>query len=285
MDHLSRQAARARTKPDDEAVHDVRVAIRRFSQVLSAFESCFASTEVAKMRSELKRVMCLAGEVRNCDIGYKAVAKLEEPGAVELMKEIRLRRVAAEKKLLAALDRWAVRGTAEKWRAALEIEGDPAARERTLRVTAGETLPAIAKRFFKRGERAAEHDATAADLHRLRIAGKKFRYSIELFAELYGPRAGRWLEQIAAVQTLLGRVNDFHTVRLMIAGTHGNRAIDAALKKKQQRRTREFARIWAQRFAGRGTAQRWIRALEVPSPKPVASATPATAAATAVRTA
>src|SRR5678815_1939319 len=60
---------------DAEAVHDLRVAIRRFSQVLRVFKPCFRGKEVRKIRRELKQIMVLAGEVRNCDIALQLMSK------------------------------------------------------------------------------------------------------------------------------------------------------------------------------------------------------------------
>ena len=75
LGRLAFQINRTAKSRDTEAVHDLRVAVRRFSQVLRLFKPYFRGKEVRKIRRELKQMMGLAGEVRNCDIALKLMAK------------------------------------------------------------------------------------------------------------------------------------------------------------------------------------------------------------------
>src|SRR3984893_10812181 len=60
---------------DPETVHDLRVAIRRFNQMLRLLKPCFLGKEIRMIRRQLKTIMNSAGEVRNCDIALKLLAK------------------------------------------------------------------------------------------------------------------------------------------------------------------------------------------------------------------
>ena len=61
---------------------------------------------------------------------------------------------------------------------------------RTVRELAQRALNPLAKRFADRGREASTSLASAGDLHRFRIAAKKFRYTLELFQPLDSSLSG-----------------------------------------------------------------------------------------------
>lgn len=86
---------------DAEAVHDLRVSIRRLMQTLFVFEPCFSGREIRKARSGLKRIMTAAGLVRNCDIATKLCGK-----RAARFHKIQSRRDNGRRKLIVALQHW-----------------------------------------------------------------------------------------------------------------------------------------------------------------------------------
>jgi triphosphatase len=73
-----------------------------------------------------------------------------------------------------------------------------------------------AVRAKKRGRAAHSHEE--GDLHRLRIALKKLRYSAEFFAPLYKKKkVKRYISQIKGLQDSLGRLNDIAHARAVVA--------------------------------------------------------------------
>ena len=66
---LVEQAERCAATPDAEAVHDLRVAIRRFSQALRIFKPLVDAKAAKQMRRVLRRVMDAAAAVRDLDVG------------------------------------------------------------------------------------------------------------------------------------------------------------------------------------------------------------------------
>jgi CHAD domain-containing protein len=101
---------------------------------------------------------------------------------------------------------------------------------------AARMLPRMAKEFFDRGTRAASPSGSTDEFHRFRLAAEKFRYTLELFAPVYGPALGDGLEQIRTVQALLGGINDCATVRKMLSQFKGIEKADAGLKKTQAKK-------------------------------------------------
>lgn len=248
--------------PDAEAVHDLRVAIRRFTQALAVFKPWIAPAERKKMRSRLKAIMTLAGEVRDCDVALRMLAASRAAGATALASEVGARRKSIEKRLLGALRRWGARKL-EAGEVVQEAHSPP------VEEFAWRELRRLAKRFFQKGGRAAASDSTARELHEFRLAAKSFRYTVELFAGLYGRTSGGWLDRIKNLQTLLGAINDCRAVRRLAASLGGSPEIDASLRRKQRRKAREFRRLWADQFASPGVARQWLQGLRRPPRKPV----------------
>jgi hypothetical protein len=62
-------------------------------------------------------------------------------------------------------------------------------------------LTRVATHLFDSGERAIRVDASEKDLHHLRLAAKKFRYTEELFATSCRPAVNDWLERATRAPT------------------------------------------------------------------------------------
>jgi CHAD domain-containing protein len=260
---LAYQMSRTRKSHDPGPVHDLRVSIRRFDQLFILLRGCFQSKDVKKIRRRLKDIMSQAGIVRNCDIALKLLTKSKLEEAAELQIKVRSRRKEAERGLLGMLRRWTERKSSLKWRSRLQTA--PALEKHPLPATVEEAamgkLPKMAKEFFARGKKAAHDVDSAAELHRFRLATKKFRYTLELVAAVYGPTMGARLENIKGLQSQLGAINDCATVREMIAGWNGSAGVEGELKKKQRKHIRRFQRLWTAEFAGHQKVRPWIEYL------------------------
>jgi triphosphatase len=268
LERLAFQINGAVHSPHAGAIHDLRVAIRRFSQVLSACKACFPPRSVRKMRRRLKLIMRLAGEVRDTDVALQLTAA---SGASSLEAKLRARRKTAAKSLLASLKHFAARKSVSKWRSALESGIPPRELGQSkAEAFAHRELPRLAARFFREGARAAAPQASAGERHRFRLAAKKFRYTLELFAEFYSPAAAHWMAQVKELQALLGAINDCRSVRALVEALGGDPKIEASLKKRQHRKSLEFRRAWTARFGAADAAKQWMQSLSHPPRKPVA---------------
>lgn len=187
--------------------------------------------------------MRLAGAVRDYDIATKLIAKLKAP--VTLRHRLHRRRVQAEGLLMDSLRDWVTRGFTAKWRSKLM-------RDRNAPAVNG-LLPAV-KLLFKRGAK-AEHSAPA--LHKLRIAAKKLRYTMEL-----APSNTVRLDQIKALQSKLGDINDYETTRRIAVKEGASNRIAVQLEEKEEKKTRQFRRYWKDEFAGK--EREWIADLTHP---------------------
>jgi CHAD domain-containing protein len=112
------QAGRTLRGPDADAVHDLRVAIRRLSTCLRTFEVFFPERAARKIRRQLTDVMDLAGAVRDRDI---ALELLREAGVAEPAAQWHAERITAERALRHALRAFQDDGGSRRWRRRLEL--------------------------------------------------------------------------------------------------------------------------------------------------------------------
>jgi CHAD domain-containing protein len=250
--------------PDAGSVHDLRVSIRRFTQTLGVFKPCFPGKETRKIRRRTKKLMTLAGAVRNFDIALKLVSKSRIEEAASLKPKLESQRKESSRVLIGALKRRIERKSSLKWRTALEAAlagGNSADSRIAVETTARRILPRMAADFVERGSAASQAKTSPEKLHEFRISAKKFRYTLELFAPLYGTAVNSWLESIKGIQTLLGDINDCVTVAQMVANYKGASEVAGWLKKRQRRRVEQFSRLWLQEFSDPETLRTRIRSL------------------------
>jgi len=91
--------------------------------------------------------------------------------------------------------------------------------------------------------------ATNETLHQARIAGKRFRYTLEFFAEALGARVDLALEPVIALQENLGQLQDevtarAHVAALGLAGDAGAQSYLAARGAEREQLLAELPRYW-----------------------------------------
>ena len=263
LGQLAFQISRTLRSHDPHSVHALRVAIRRFSQALLVFAPCFPAKDVKKIRLRLGEIMAPAREVRDCDLAISQLTKSKLAEAAALRARLGRQRKEAERILLGTLKRWMQRKSSLKWRTKLQGAFET---KKTLPETAEDAaagvLPDLAKKFFDRGKQAVEGGGSADGIHAFRIAAKKFRYTLELFATLYGPPLGTWLERVRSVHALAGGIDDCAAVRKMLARGASGEAVDAELRRKQRKQMEEFLCEWTEIFASPDHSRYWIHYLQ-----------------------
>jgi CHAD domain-containing protein len=114
-------------------------------------------------------------------------------------------------------------------------------------------LPKLAQKYFKAGREAAEGDPSPKKLHGFRLATKQFRYSLELFRPLYGTQLDRKLGTLSELQSVLGKLSDYHSVRTVL---EGDKTLEAKLDRATKKKLKEFREQWAA-FDTEGQLKRW----------------------------
>ncbi|MCW5980084.1 MAG: CHAD domain-containing protein [Bryobacteraceae bacterium] len=118
---LAFQIATASKGADEEAVHDLRVAIRRFDETLSIFRALVPRKAARKIRRRLRDIRKSAGEVRDRDIALGFLAKSGVGEEDALWTAIAGERKVAESSLGKQLKRWNGANLSRKWRADLQL--------------------------------------------------------------------------------------------------------------------------------------------------------------------
>jgi hypothetical protein len=74
-----------------------------------------------------------------------------------------------------------------------------------------------------------------------------------LFRPLYGASLERKLSTLGGLQTALGKLSDYHSVRTVL---EGDQALEAKLDRASKKKLKEFREQWAA-FDTEGQLKRW----------------------------
>ena len=219
---------------DIEAVHQMRVGLRRLRSVLSAFAPVLDLSGAPDLLSETKALFARLGDVREADVFVsETIAAIPETALDARRRQILDREVHRYRDRAYAdvanyvngprFGRFAVRlnGWIESgnWlRNAAPV--DRLLRTRPVADFAASRLSEMERKLIKRGRRALK--GTIDDWHEARIAAKKVRYAGEPLAMVMSPvSAGRgkpkFTKGLARLQDELGVFNDFSNVPAFLA--------------------------------------------------------------------
>jgi len=225
-DMLARQLARMERHEtgvfndhDPEELHDYRVAVRRSRALLTGFKHELGA-EARMARREFSWLGEMSGPVRDLDLLLGALSgSRRDVGLDALLKGLSSRREEHFLLLCRALSGSRYRRFKRSW----QRQTAPGARqllkkpERTMASLAGPAITRAAVRFRRQ---ALALDRTSPDdaFHRLRKDGKKLRYLLEFFGELFAASAAAELvADLKRLQDALGGLQDLAVQALLLA--------------------------------------------------------------------
>jgi CHAD domain-containing protein len=190
---------------DDDAIHDMRVAIRRIRTLLKMSRRLFGRWHTDCVRRAFADVMRATGDLRDEEVLEETLEDASDhPSfppwlAQRKTREAKLRHAVVTRIQQGDLDRARV-----MMKALLVFPVDP---DRDLE------LARFARRTVERARRRVEdkRDVEVTDvlgLHELRIAYKELRYSIELLSDALPIDARAMLEPATVFQKRLGEIHD-----------------------------------------------------------------------------
>lgn len=195
---------------DEEAIHDLRVALRRLRSLLKPVGSIYGVFLTHAVRSALKIIADATGELRDEEVLAQTIAVLSlSPRGEEEERAVWLQgRRSYEANLRDAFLELIASGSARHAIALLDalllLPVDPAC-----------DLPAVpfAMRVVARAERRmnARLDTDPSDveaLHRLRILAKRLRYAAEGFSDALPPEMAAKAKIAEQFQKILGEIHD-----------------------------------------------------------------------------
>ena len=118
---LASQVNRTARSGDADAIHDLRVAIRRLSRCLRVFAQFYPGRSWKQMRRRLADLMDACGSVRDRDIAIELLEKAGVPAASALVRQLDAERRAADEELRRELRRWKKDGFSRRWSVRLEL--------------------------------------------------------------------------------------------------------------------------------------------------------------------
>jgi CHAD domain-containing protein len=261
--HLAVELRGAARSPDDpDAVHDLRVAIRRLNQALRVFPQVFGPGHVKKIRRRLKKLMTALGAARNLDVAREVLHAAKARPGTRLLHHLRDQRRIAQKHLEVRLKSWRKREILRGWRELAKGAAGASSAPRSLDL-AWQELRGLAEEFFAAGNDAARRKTAYHHLHRCRLLGKRLRYSIEMFLPEGSPEIQPRLKLLKELQNHLGGLNDCVTVIELI---HGHPAVNQRIRVLLKRREAAFLSFWKREF-NLHTQQQWIDSFQPPNKK------------------
>ncbi len=228
VDAIDRARARLDTAADPEALHDLRVGLRRLRSLLRAHRRDLGR-KLERHRRRLGEIAESTGQARDAEV---QLAWLERLGHVDADLHARLRaaqEAGAHAVRADALPRYdalapKLRRRLERCRLDLEDPADELAYGTQLAdhlcAHGAHLVAALA---------AIGGAADEAPAHAARIAGKRLRYLLEPLAgsaEL-GEDAAGLVERLKALQDALGELHDMHVLGHVVAGTSLAEAVRA----------------------------------------------------------
>jgi CHAD domain-containing protein len=80
--------------------------------------------------------------------------------------------------------------------------------KKSFRQNARSIVPALLDVFLSQGEEVMTHPRRKMKLHAMRIDGKRVRYGMEIFAEIFGSRYAQCLEEVKTLLDVMGMIHD-----------------------------------------------------------------------------
>jgi CHAD domain-containing protein len=198
---------------DVEHVHQLRVATRRARAALDIFTDCLPDGEFRAAKKELRKIRRAAGAARDWDVFLAAVTDAKRrvtvrqtPGRDLLIGYAMAQRHAAQQQLAALGADYADRFET------MQTETLAAVREQRPGQMLFPMAPALLTALIEALEQAmAGNLDDYAQLHQVRIAGKRLRYAMEIFVDCFPPQfRGKLYPAVEAMQEILGDANDSH---------------------------------------------------------------------------
>ena len=196
-------------------VHLMRVATRRLRAALSLFRDSLPP-RAGRLREELGWVASALGALRDYDVMIKqvegwavnggdgapqsayqmVVALLRQQRSVEHGRLLAILNSRRYERLVSAFSRFLTK---------------PAGLPEVAHVPANAAAPVLILRRYRQTRKLGDQlapESPPTEYHRLRIAAKRLRYSLEFVARLYGKPAKRALSRMVAMQDMLGLFQD-----------------------------------------------------------------------------
>jgi inorganic triphosphatase YgiF len=212
---------------EPEYLHQMRVGLRRLRSALVAFRALVPKKAAKPIAERLRALMPALGAARDWDVFCEGLVRLgmqepeRAPVLAPLLARARARRSIARRHARAAAA--SPRLQAFLLRALRWVNDGPwKGRAHKAEGSLGAFAAAALERLHRKAlEQAQDIDWSDAERrHRLRIRMKRLRYACDFFAASFADAAARpYIKRLAALQDILGDLNDIAVARGLLAQT------------------------------------------------------------------
>jgi CHAD domain-containing protein len=258
-DEVGKRAKAIRDQVDVEAVHDMRTATRRLRTAINLYGAEARKKQRDPVENMLRRVARRLGAVRDLDV---LLDHLQGDDVEPLREAWQSERQKGARRLEAEIGRQRFdRALRDAPRLARRADGSSGRNGAVERV--GTRAPGLIWEAFGKVLAYEIEPATAdpAAIHRMRIAAKKLRYTLEAFEEALAG-ASRLIEQVTELQDAAGEMHD-----AIVAADRARSTIDLdALTDGQRAAIRAFADAQRRRAEGmRRSVGQKLRSVQGPA--------------------
>lgn len=218
MKHLQlNELAALNQQHDNEAIHQMRVAVRRLRSCLGIFKSFITPCdEYTELRSELQWLGEMLGVARDWDVFEETLVEVQtqvpDITLANLQKSVQYLQIQATQhvqeillssryhRLLLRLGKWLLQPTNQP---ALDV---------SVKMVATEILQRCYHKVKERGKKL--QTLSEIQRHAVRIEIKKLHYATRFFGSLYtADKVHKYLDYLSQLQTELGMLNDINVAQ------------------------------------------------------------------------
>ncbi|MFM0074189.1 CHAD domain-containing protein [Paraburkholderia sediminicola] len=248
VDDAIELANAVREDASPEALHKLRVSLRRLRSLWWAFEPLLDKGENTRQRALYKYLATAAGKTRDWDILIELIAQ-DERVAHEMTPTLQAARGGALAMSRETLSNADVKHLLQDALTSANKELNTARERVPLQKFADKRVSASERSLKKRIKRASQaKGSNYTAFHDVRKAGKKVRYLLEFFEPVLSVSHKRTLKRLKRIQKRFGTLNDIVASEMLLrentdllAGSGDTNAALDWLKKERKRRMRAAA--------------------------------------------
>ncbi|MBN2620862.1 CHAD domain-containing protein [candidate division WOR-3 bacterium] len=210
-----------RKAQDIECIHRMRVASRRARSALRLFKECFPGALLRRWQKEIRNVTRCLGAARDLDVQIEVLKAFRhahdkaeyKTGIGHILYHVREKRREVQNEVIRSLEKIEAKGILQK--ISLYLQGillhgsfrdGPRPSlfmlQRACSLIIDELDALLAYRSYVEKEYADDK------LHRMRIAAKHFRYTMEIFSNMYESGLDEYIKAVKKIQKHLGEMHD-----------------------------------------------------------------------------
>ena len=231
---FAREVARARRRPAEATIHDLRVAARRLMAAIDLVRAVRPDESLLKARRELKKHLKAFGPLRDTHVQIMEIRSMVRmfPVLRAYLRALQRTEASLVLKARAHIARMKLEGievALGRARVQLaEVLSAPAVHAYAMAALTGEA----GKSFLRASElRSRVSPGNIESIHRLRVAFKKCRYTLEILRPMMPGVNARLLKSMNAYQTRMGVIQDSVVLSAALGAfaVHNTRVSTAAM--------------------------------------------------------